>query len=167
MYQVMYAENPLPVGILSLTMEASRFVVREFSEAAALYGDVLEQPLTPFQRCAALCNRAAAYAAMDLNRKVLADADAALAIDSNCVRALLLKGEALHSLGRDSAAVEAWTDPAREARPSALSTGVAAIAWFASGVALTLGAIAARGCWLARQHGAQHPRRDRDHVEEY
>ena len=52
------------------------------------------------------------------------------------------------------AAVEAWTDPAREARPSALSTGVAAIVWFASGVALTLGAIAARGCWLAPQHGA-------------
>ena len=30
-----------------------------------------------------------------------------------------------------------------------------------------LGAIAARGCWLAHQHNAQHPRREREHVEEY
>ena len=65
------------------------------------------------------------------------------------------------------AAVEAWTDPVREARPSALSTGVAAIAWFASGVALTLGAVLAGEPAAARGDGAQHPRRDREHVEEY
>ena len=55
---------------------------------------------------------------------------------------------------RDTTApVEAWADPARETTPpSTLSTGIASIAWFVSGVALTLGVIAARSCWRTRQH---------------
>ena len=63
--------------------------------------------------------------------------------------------------GDKPATVEAWADPARETLPSTLSTDVASVAWFASGVALTLGAIAARSCWHASQHGA-HRREESD-----
>ena len=64
--------------------------------------------LAAADRCTLLCNRAAAYAEMDLNRKALNDAIAALAIDGSCLRALLLKGAALEAMGRVEDANRTW-----------------------------------------------------------
>lgn len=79
-----------------------------YGDAAALYGKVLLTSLTPSARAVVLCNRAAAYAAMDLNRKALADAEAALAEDPDSLRAILLKGDALGALGRGADATDTW-----------------------------------------------------------
>ena len=79
-----------------------------YGDAAALYGKVLLTSLTPSARAMVLCNRAAAYAAMDLNRKALADAEAALAEDPDSLRAILLKGDALGALGRGADATDTW-----------------------------------------------------------
>ena len=78
------------------------------AEAATLYSRALSEPSSDSERCVQLCNRAASYAAMDLHRKALADAEAAVAIDGGCMRAILLQGEALESLGRSVEAVEVW-----------------------------------------------------------
>ena len=64
--------------------------------------------ISPAERCNLLCNRAASWAELDLNRKVLADTAAALAIDGKCLRALLLKGAALEKMGRIDDARATW-----------------------------------------------------------
>ena len=93
------------------------FVRGEYSEAAAQCGAALStDDLSPEERCALLCNRAAAHAAMDLNRKALQDVDAALALDGSCLRALLLKGQVCTELGRTEAAQQAWRCGAESVR---------------------------------------------------
>jgi lipopolysaccharide biosynthesis regulator YciM len=85
------------------------FVRGDFSDAARQYGLLLDcNSLSLQERIVLLCNRAAAYAAMDLNRKALNDADAALALDAGCLRALLIKGRASMELGRTDVAVDTW-----------------------------------------------------------
>ena len=87
----------------------SAFVRGDFSDAAKRYGLLLDcDSLSLQERTVLLCNRAAAYAAMDLNRKALNDADAALALDAGCLRALLIKGRASMELGRTDVAVDTW-----------------------------------------------------------
>ena len=66
-----------------------------FGAAAAAYSTALSGASADLERCVLLCNRAAAYSAMDLNRKALADVDAALVLDPACLRALMLKGDVL------------------------------------------------------------------------
>ena len=105
----------------------SAFVRGDFSDAARRYGLLLDcDSLSLQERTVLLCNRAAAYAAMDLNRKALNDADAALALDAGCLRALLIKGRASMELGRTDVAVDTWVrgasaidgDVVLELRPS-------------------------------------------------
>ena len=94
------------------------FVRQAYSEAASLYGALLARDLTPAERCSTLCNRAAAYAAMDLNRKVIGDTDAAVALDGACLRALLLKGSALQAMGRTDDAQRVWRQGASTSGPA-------------------------------------------------
>jgi tetratricopeptide (TPR) repeat protein len=89
------------------------FVRHDYSRAAAAYTTTLDSGrLTSAERVVALCNRSATYAEMDLNRKALKDAEAALAEDSACARAWILKGVALHSMGREEDAVCTWREGA-------------------------------------------------------
>ena len=87
------------------------FLRHRYSEAAALYTACLEGggELSTLDRCLLHCNRGAAYTEMDLHRKALKDAEAALALDTNCLRAMLLKGASLRAMGREEDAIRTWS----------------------------------------------------------
>ena len=62
----------------------------------------------PRPYAAALCNVAAAELAMELNRRGVRTADAAIKADPKCLRAYVLKGRGLAALGKRTKAVDAW-----------------------------------------------------------
>ena len=96
-------------SVMAFAQAHAAFLRHAYSEAATLYGNAVDSAaLSPSERASALCNRAACYAEMELNRKVLNDADAALKLDGNCLRALLLKGTAQHNMGKVVDAKKTW-----------------------------------------------------------
>lgn len=91
----------------SLAAAHAAYASGAYSQAVTLYTRGLAN-LDASSRCVTLCNRASAFAEMDIYRKALADLDAALELDGTCLRALLLKGTVLSAMGREKDAYEVW-----------------------------------------------------------
>jgi tetratricopeptide (TPR) repeat protein len=74
----------------------SAFAEGRYSDAIRHLTNLLEME----QNVTYYCNRATAYYKLELYRKCIQDCDAALKLDSNCLKAYLKKGEALKAVGK-------------------------------------------------------------------
>ncbi|KAJ1469465.1 hypothetical protein T484DRAFT_1851709, partial [Baffinella frigidus] len=81
------------------------FAQGDFSGAIVHYTEAIDDDDTDVT---ALCNRSAAYIAMELYKTAIKDADAALAVDPSCTKAWERKGQALEAQGKKTSALEAW-----------------------------------------------------------
>jgi len=82
------------------------FVEKDYSSAIKHYTAALEEDEEDIN---ALCNRSAAYCAMELYKTSVKDAEAAISIDENCTKAWERKGLALDKMGKRKEAEKAWT----------------------------------------------------------